>query len=236
MSLREKGKERRRRRILQAAREILVESAGEGISVNAIAERAEVGQTTLYNLIGGLEDILDALVQEAFAGFTEVFNFDPTINPQTMIDQMVLASYEQLKKGEKENLAVLGYSYRQRAIKGIRAGARDIVFTLSDNVRLSLEHGKKEQLLHPDCNARILAGQMLLGMVVNLEQWMAGMASLKVYRAQCHLHLLLLLQGWSTEAAAARIREQVVELQIELEAAAGNMSIAGPQVSANSLK
>ncbi len=216
MSLREKGKERRRRRILDAARAVLVESGGEGISVNAIAERAEVGQTTLYNLIGGLEDIFDALVQETFSDFAKVFSFDPARDPRHMISQMVGASYDQLKAGEEENMAVLAYSYRQRALQGIRAGAQDILYNLSDNVRQSLDHGKDEGLIHPDCNTQILAGQMLPTLVVNLEQWLAGMITLEVYRAQCHLHLLLLLQAWSTANAAKRVHKQVLDLQAEL--------------------
>ena len=213
MSVREKGKLRRRRRILDAARELLVESGGEGLSVNAIATRAEVGQTTLYNLIGGLDDILDALVQETFAVFAEVFNFDSSRDPAHMISQLVTASYEQLKTSEEEHLAVLGYAYRQRAMSGVRSDAQDILYSMSDNVRLALERGKGDGVVHAECNCEILAGQMLLSIVVNLEQWMAGMISLDSYRTQSHLHLLLLLQAWSTENAASKIRVRVIELQ-----------------------
>ncbi|MFK7977537.1 MAG: TetR/AcrR family transcriptional regulator, partial [Halioglobus sp.] len=62
MGLRDKGKTRRRQRILQAVVDIVAEDGVKGLTTNQIAQKAEVSVATLYNLIGSIDDILDQLV------------------------------------------------------------------------------------------------------------------------------------------------------------------------------
>ncbi|MFC8130218.1 TetR/AcrR family transcriptional regulator [Streptomyces sp. NPDC057302] len=65
--LREQHKARRRRRILDATRELLREDPESVISTERIAERAEVAPATVYNLIGPRDKIWEALA----AGFMD---------------------------------------------------------------------------------------------------------------------------------------------------------------------
>jgi AcrR family transcriptional regulator len=77
--LRERGKDRRRRRILAAARRILVQEGAEGLVMRRIAEEAEVSVVTLYNLYGGKDAIVGALLDESLQrmGGAEAVRFDP---------------------------------------------------------------------------------------------------------------------------------------------------------------
>ncbi|MFH8484966.1 TetR/AcrR family transcriptional regulator [Streptomyces longisporoflavus] len=65
--LRERHKARRRARIVDAVRELLREQTESAVSVERIAERAEVAPATVYNLIGGRDRIWEALA----AGFMD---------------------------------------------------------------------------------------------------------------------------------------------------------------------
>ncbi|GAA1936864.1 hypothetical protein GCM10009837_73750 [Streptomyces durmitorensis] len=65
--LRERHKAQRRRRILDATRELLREEPESVISTERIAERAEVAPATVYNLIGPRDKIWEALA----AGFMD---------------------------------------------------------------------------------------------------------------------------------------------------------------------
>jgi len=71
--LRERGKARRRNRILDAAIELLRAGTGEALTVERIAERAEVSQATVFNLVGTRNHIWEALAARAL---------DQTLDPR----------------------------------------------------------------------------------------------------------------------------------------------------------
>ncbi len=65
--LRERNRERRIARILEATRELLREAPHESPSVERIAQRAEVAPATVFNLIGPRESIWAALADDMLA-------------------------------------------------------------------------------------------------------------------------------------------------------------------------
>lgn len=64
MSKREEAKAERRRRIVAAARELIRETGDTGLSMRAIAARAEVSLTTPYNLFGSKRAIVVAVLED----------------------------------------------------------------------------------------------------------------------------------------------------------------------------
>ncbi len=66
--LRERGKRRRSKQILDAARVLLREAPSEELTVERIAVRAELATQTVYNLIGRREHIWGALADDALDG------------------------------------------------------------------------------------------------------------------------------------------------------------------------
>jgi AcrR family transcriptional regulator len=59
------------RRVLAAAREVMVERGYAGTTVAAIAERADVNSDTVYTLVGRKPVILRALIEHAISGTDE---------------------------------------------------------------------------------------------------------------------------------------------------------------------
>ncbi|HEX4184149.1 MAG TPA: TetR/AcrR family transcriptional regulator [Caulobacteraceae bacterium] len=64
MSRREEAKEERRRRIITAARDLIRETGDAGLSMRAIASRAQVSLSTPYNLFGSKRAILIAVLED----------------------------------------------------------------------------------------------------------------------------------------------------------------------------
>jgi AcrR family transcriptional regulator len=60
-----------RRRVLAAAREVMVEHGYVGTTVAAIAERADVNNDTVYTLVGRKPVILRELIEQAISGTDE---------------------------------------------------------------------------------------------------------------------------------------------------------------------
>lgn len=65
LSTRDRNKHLRRARILEAAGQILAEQGFDALTTRGLAEAADVTVPTIYNLIGGKDDILRALVADS---------------------------------------------------------------------------------------------------------------------------------------------------------------------------
>jgi AcrR family transcriptional regulator len=72
-SKREEGKEARRQRIVAAARGLIRETGDTGLSMRAIAARANVSLATPYNLFGSKRGVVMAVLEDA-RGFQEKFS------------------------------------------------------------------------------------------------------------------------------------------------------------------
>lgn len=62
--IREKGKARRKERIIQTAKRLLAEGGIEALSTRKLAEEAELSVHTLYALVGSKEQILAAVMED----------------------------------------------------------------------------------------------------------------------------------------------------------------------------
>lgn len=63
--IRERGKVERRQRILDAASELLLGGGVDALSMRALSDRAALSVPTVYNLVGGREEVLLAVLAEA---------------------------------------------------------------------------------------------------------------------------------------------------------------------------
>lgn len=71
------GKEKRRAKIMEAARAIITEEGDAGLTMRAIAARAEVSVVTPYNLFGSKQAVLGAIYREDFEKFRALYEASP---------------------------------------------------------------------------------------------------------------------------------------------------------------
>ncbi len=83
------GKERRRKSILQAAQDIIVDEGEAGLTMRAIAARAELSLVTPYNLFGSKQAILRALCEEELSDFFTAFSARPKANGAAQIFDLI---------------------------------------------------------------------------------------------------------------------------------------------------
>ena len=87
--LRERHKRARTDRILQAARELLRERDVQTVTLEQIAERAEVAPGTVFNLIGPRERLFAALIDQAHEQLEEELAMAPGEDPPARIRRIV---------------------------------------------------------------------------------------------------------------------------------------------------
>ena len=84
-----KGKLKRQRAIIDAARDIMAESGEAGLTMFAVASRAGVSPATPYNLFGSKQAILQAVYEEDMRGFHANFDEHAGTDPLGRIFDLV---------------------------------------------------------------------------------------------------------------------------------------------------
>src|SRR4051794_395758 len=93
LGLRERGKRRRTERILDSALELLRAAPEQTLTVERIAERAEVAPMTVYNLVGGRDQMFTALADRALQDldFGAITGADPQERARRIVAAVVRA-------------------------------------------------------------------------------------------------------------------------------------------------
>jgi AcrR family transcriptional regulator len=99
----------RRRRILQATREMIAELGYDGVSVRELTARAGVAQRTLYNAFGSKENIVATAIAEYQKDFDDKAGY---LNPPSTLRGRM----EQLVKIHSRNLQIRPYTTATLAI------------------------------------------------------------------------------------------------------------------------
>lgn len=77
-------KARHRRAILQAAKELIVESGDARFSVDQLAERADVARRTVFNHFTSLDDVLTSAYTEIFSVVIDAFREQVSASPSAL--------------------------------------------------------------------------------------------------------------------------------------------------------
>ena len=196
MSRREANVAARRQRILESARALLQEAGPEGLSMRKLAREAGLSVTTLYNLLGSREKILQALIRDSVKRLDEpASDADAALDPlrrassametmlQYMIDNgdllrpLIVADFS---TGHWVRLVQQDEAQRLRSLKG----------TIHTAIGEALAGGQ----LRDAVGQKFLEAQLYVGWELALDQWAFGILDDEVYRLKslCGFHVALL--------------------------------------------
>ena len=90
----------RKRRIFDAARAIIAQEGLDGLTTRGLAQAAGLTVPTLYNLVGGKDEILTHMVSQNVEAIWDRLAFDRRATPLDMADAIIDEAYE-VVRGEK---------------------------------------------------------------------------------------------------------------------------------------
>lgn len=164
--LRARGKQRRRQRILDAARELLHEDPSQGLTVPRIAERAEVSQATVFNLVGPRERIWTALADHALGAvdYSALRWEDPHGRARAIMAEVarVICADAPVFRA-----LIVGWNETGQAM------AHDPTSELADCLAAAARQG----VIMADVDFRRLAELLSAGLIGSVQQWAAGVVS-----------------------------------------------------------
>lgn len=166
LGLRERGKQRRTERILDAALQLLREDPGQNLTMDRIAERAEVAPMTVYNLVGTREQIWTALVHRALHGIDPhaIAAPDPHERARRIID-----AYVRVLRADAPVFTAL--------LSGWGTSGQVLQDDPTDALIACLRDAADAGLISPDANVRRHGEVLAAGLLGTIHQWTAGLLS-----------------------------------------------------------
>ena len=212
----ERAKMERRARIVAATRALLREVGIEDLSVKAVAERAEVSLSTLYNLFTSKEDVLVSVYHDDLLRFEVlIFEADSVDQLERIFDSVDIAA--DLYGGDPEYYRTI--MWRQPYI----AGNMRSHYTASRSRRV---------LMWPKVVAEIIsegslvesASPVVLGTIIMqsisgaLSDWIFDSTSLARFRLEAKFGIATALYPYATATTKVRLRTRLDQLHDQLAA------------------
>jgi AcrR family transcriptional regulator len=207
-SRRERGKDARRSRIVDAAYALLREVGVDDLSVKTIADRADLSPATVYNLFGAKGAVLAKVYERDFEGFTSKVAAAGSPSALDAIFDSVRIAVDLYRSDPS--------FYRGMSIRNPRAerelvisvqGPREAFFRdlLAQAVREGdLGHGARTDL------ASMVMLQMSGGA---FGHWCAGLISLDEMELQTSYAFALLLMGLARPAGRTKLQARIAAIQ-----------------------
>jgi len=212
MGLREKQALERRQRVLAAAHELICRSGSVGLSMRALARRAELSVQTVYNLFGSKGGVLHGLR----LGIIEtLYNQAEQSRPLDPLDYLLhLAEVGAATfAADPVVLRIL-----MKALKGSNLGANESSLT-AGSVKMfqrPIEEAIEAGLLRADADAEFVARHLVIGFLGVLDLWVREVLDDDGLRTHLLYIFTLMLLGVSTGAGRARLLGRYHRLQREL--------------------
>jgi AcrR family transcriptional regulator len=162
--LRERGKRRRTERILDAALELLREDPEGNVTVERIADRAEVSPMTVFNLVGNREQLWSAMADRALESLDvqSITADDPQERARRIVDAVVRVL--------RSDAAVF-----RALLSGWSNGGHVLVHDPTNALIQCLQDAADAGHIRADVNLRRHGEVISAGLIGTIQQWTAGL-------------------------------------------------------------
>lgn len=213
-SRRERGKDARRSRIVDAAYELLREVGVDDLSVKMIADRADLSPATVYNLFGAKGAVLARVYERDFEGFSAKVTGAGSSSALDAIFDSIRIAVDLYRSDPPfyRGMSIRNPQDERELVISVQ-GPREAFFRdlLARAVREGdLAHGARTDL------ASMVMLQMSGGA---FGFWCAGLITLDEMELQTSYGFALLLMGLARPAGRARLQARVAAIQAALTTA-----------------
>lgn len=214
-SIRERGKAERRVRVIETAREILSEGGVEALSMRALSVEAGVSLPTIYNLIGGRDDVLAAVLDQLGA----VFEAEVATSTGDTLERCFEITDRLLDTMTTH--ATLARSIVAEGLTPMLADAESSLFKRYGLALLSaLAQASTEGNLDDGAEPVLIVEQVVSLTAVRIFRWATGDSSTDAdgteLRAAATHGIGLILAGSTADEHRARVLARVRQAQVQL--------------------
>jgi AcrR family transcriptional regulator len=212
MSRREEAKDERRRRIVTAARDLIRETGDAGVSMRAIADRADVSISTPYNLFGSKRAVVLAVLED-IRGFGERFARLPPTSALERIFQ-VLSMSIRYYVDDPDFYRALWTGVFDMSHKEVRA---DLAMPERDAFWLFLiDTAARDGALSPQIDTAMLLRSLDLAFAAAMLSWVVGALETAELEAVVGYGYALALRGAASPEWQAFLAEKISSYQRQM--------------------
>jgi AcrR family transcriptional regulator len=200
---------RNRRRVLRAARALVAARGLQGLTMRDLAVEADVSVASLYNLIGGRDDVVRALglylLEELDDAFLHVKASDPIERAQQLLTTLIDTVVTDLPQPLVHVL-----------LSNVRLYSRNPPLQPSKPLTDAMEDMVASGMLNNDVSIKLIAKQVWWSHTAYLRQWADGHLNEQELRAATLHSLDLCLLSMATPAARDRLLSHARSLEKHL--------------------
>jgi len=190
------GKLKRRRAILDAAREIITTLGDTGLNMRAMAAKAGVSPATPYNLFGSKQAVLQAIYDEDQEEFYRDFEARASKEPLTRLFDMIDLAILHWQRTPEFHRALIAILYRG----GARTGQSDRPHLTLVHVRQLIADAVAAGVLRADTPVAIVTATLARIFRSAGQEWIDGALTLEQARDDLGRSFALVLAGLVTPA------------------------------------
>lgn len=207
MNLWDRNRERRRRRILDAAAAIITEDGLGGLSMRKLGRKAEVSVATIYNICGPRDQIVFAVTRDRFAQLGAVVGQVPRGKPIERMHAIVSVTAQHLAAEPEINRAVLLAAMEIGPAPG-SPGA-----FVGNAMSAALREANDAGLITGELDPDVLGAHLLRGYLTAMVTWARGFVTTAGFEALALYSLYQSLLGVATDSTRPQFLGQIQRLE-----------------------
>jgi AcrR family transcriptional regulator len=212
MNLRQQNIEKRRRAILDAAREIITDEGAEALSMRTMAKRAGFAVATLYNLFGGRDEILFALINDGLSTITGSMHETVEDDPSSVFMNVTTHIARSLIENKRLYHPILAAGYHNVPT---RSDSRNIA-TYTELIRITaglLKSIQKQGRMRDGADPELLAAEIFYMYRNTLEDWACDEIDDQTMLRRVQYGVLVVLASCATDSLRREIDERLGRLR-----------------------
>lgn len=213
---REQNKARRRTAITDAARQLLREFEIDKITVERIAERADVAPATVYNLVGTREAVFAALMQDLLSSLATELEGLSAEDPVGYAEAIVSRSVDRFVDDPLVHGQLIGMLMNHRRDTDQHEAGMDAAYLQVE----AIEAAQAVGLVDPDVDPEVIGLQILLAYDGAMIDWARGRLDDREFKLYALQGLYTTLVAVAADAGLADLRRRLGEVHEQLRGAA----------------
>jgi len=178
---REQAVSDRRRRIFDAARAIIAQGGLDSLTTRGLAQAAGLTVPTLYNLVGGKDEILTQMVTQNVEALWDRLEFDRRATPLDMADAIIDEAYEVVRAEKVFHRAILPLMIDLGIVFAANPGRDDVGAKAANRCVQMAQHAceaaLEQGLLRGNLSAKELGQQMFITYRGPMRDWLEDVIS-----------------------------------------------------------
>lgn len=202
---REQNKARRRAAITEAARELLSEFEIDKVTVERIAERADVAPATVYNLVGTREAVFAALMQELLSSLASELDGLSAADPIGYAEAIVTRSVQRFVAEPIVHRQLIGMLMNHRRASDQHEEGMDPAYLQVE----AIEAAQAAGLVDPTVDPEVVGLQILLSYDGAMIDWARGRLDDSQFELYALQGLYAALVAVATDAGAPHLQSRL---------------------------